>query len=102
MANNKHNLIGLPFVITDETGYMQLYTENGERIKGNLFLRVQDDFEKPPFVIGKFRCNISGSYDEMMEQINKWKGSENKPSDFDAISVMRDQIRNGGFEIHDL
>jgi hypothetical protein len=73
MANHKNNSKGLPFVITDDTGYMQLYTEKGERISGNLFLRVQDDFEKPPFVIGKFRCNISGSYDEMMKQIRKWE-----------------------------
>ena len=71
MAKHKFNQPGLPYVIMDEDGYLQMYSHKGDRIAANYFLRLQDDLSAPPTVVGKFKCNIVGSKAEMMEEIQR-------------------------------
>ena len=71
MAKHKFNHPGLPYVIMDEDGYLQMYSHKGDLIAVNYFLRLQDSVSEPPTVIGKFRCNVVGSRKEMEEEIKK-------------------------------
>lgn len=73
MAKHKFNQPGLPYVIMDEDGYLQMYSHKGDRIICNQFLRLQDSISEPPTVIGKFRCNIVGSKQEMEDEIKAGK-----------------------------
>ena len=69
MAKHKFNAPGLPYVFMDEDGYLQMYSHKGDRVTCNYFLRLQDSISDPPTVIGKFKCNIVGSKEEMEQEI---------------------------------
>jgi hypothetical protein len=73
MAKHRFNTPGLPYVFMDEDGYLQMYSHKGDRIICNQFLRLQDSISEPPTVIGKFRCNIVGSKQEMEQEIKEGK-----------------------------
>lgn len=71
---HKFNGPNRPYAIVDKTGYLQLYTDKGELIKGNLSLRVSDSFEDPPYAIAKFKVNIVGTLEDMQEEIKAFEG----------------------------
>ena len=71
MAKHKSNLKGLSYVIMDEDGYLEMYSPKGDLVTNNIFLRLQDGVHESTTVIGKFRCNIVGSKEEMMQDIKE-------------------------------
>jgi hypothetical protein len=78
MAKHKNNIIGYPYVVIDESGFLELYTHDGHKVNANIFIRVQDGFgDTYNTVIAKFPCNIVGSKAEMMDEI-KSAGEVNK------------------------
>lgn len=73
MSKHKFNQPGLPYVIMDEDGFLQMYSHKGDILRCNKFLRLQDNVSDPPTVIAKFRCNVVGSRKEMEEEIKAGK-----------------------------
>lgn len=71
MAKHKFNLKGLSYVVMAEDGFLQMYSPKGDLVTSNIFLRLQDGVHEPPTVIGKFRCNVVGSKEEMMQDIKE-------------------------------
>lgn len=72
---HQFNTKGKCFVILDK-GYLQLYTSDGILIQPNIWLRVTDSADRNPEVIGKFLCNIVGSFEEMQQEIERFKNEK--------------------------
>lgn len=70
---HKYNQKGNLFVVLDDDGYMSLYTKNGDMITKNIWQRVYDHAEDIPYVIAKFTCNIVGTKEEMLSEIERYK-----------------------------
>lgn len=65
------------FVVLDDSGYMNLYSQNGDLVGKNIWLRVTDSCDDCSFVIGKFTCNIVGTKEEMFKEIEQYKKDDN-------------------------
>lgn len=69
---NKNNYLkGVPYVVLDDDGFMQLYTATGVKVELNIWLRVQDSYDNIATVIAKFPCNIVGTKQQMEAHINE-------------------------------
>lgn len=60
---------GMPFVMMDGE-YLQFYSQTGERIESNVFIRLHDEVGSQTFAIAKFAVNIVNSIEEMQAIIN--------------------------------
>ena len=65
-------------VIDSQSGFLELYTHDGHKVNGNIFIRVQDSFNGPNTAIVKLTCNIAGSIEEMNDKIKESENSRNQ------------------------
>lgn len=70
--NHNKNVKGQPYVCLDTDGYLQLYTDKGELVKGNLSITLDESFDAPIYANAKFKVNFAGSKLSMLTEIAEW------------------------------
>jgi hypothetical protein len=66
---HRNNIKGAPFIVLDDDGFMQLYTNCGQLVTHNEWVRLHDSTDEVSTAICKFLVNIVGSKEEMMANI---------------------------------
>lgn len=61
------------WVVYDGNNGFDVYTQKGEQVMGQMFVRVTDPFDGVATMIVKAVVNIAGSKEEMMKKISEHK-----------------------------